>query len=233
MKIKLLVLCVAILVLSGCGKTAEHEKTAGEFIRLIAEQNYEGTKALSSGKVLYNLSNADKKGLSPAAVLYMKVQTMAQSPNWSEVVATTKTDINGDVDISWHRMSLSKTDGDWKVYKIEAVGPQLIGSGSISQDDVKSAEAVFNDYIKSLAGNKQNSVQYLAGPARRSQEGSVVMLGSTPLFESVESASLTPLWQNKELLVCRADYMVDGRDVKVVVTFARLNTWKIVEVSSS
>lgn len=233
MKIKLLVLCVAILVLSGCGKTAEHEKTAGEFIRLIAEQNYEGAKALSSGKVLYNLSNADKKGLSPAAVLYMKVQTMAQSPNWSEVVATTKTDINGDVDISWHRMGLSKADGAWKVYQIESVGPQLIGSGSISQDDVKSAEAVFNDYIKSLAGNKQDSVQYLAGPARRSQEGSVVMLGSTPLFESVENASLTPLWQNKDLLVCRADYTVDGRDVKVVVTFARLNTWKIVEVSSS
>ena len=233
MKAKLLIICVAILVLSGCSKPVEHEKTAGDFIRFIAVQNYEDAKALSSGKVLYNISTAGKKVISPAKVVDIKTQTVAQSSDWCEIATTTKTEVNGDLDISWHRLSLTKKDGTWKVYQTENAGPILTGSSTrVVADDVRSAEEVFNAYIKALAGNKQESVQYLAGPARRSQEASVVMLGSTPLFQNIEDASLTPLWQDSGLLVCCAEYAVDGRDAKVVVTFASLNTWKIVEVST-
>jgi hypothetical protein len=77
-----------------------------------------------------------------------------------------------------------------------------------------------------------DNVLDLAGPARRSQEISASVMGDVPVLNNVGEATLTPLWQKDDLMVCQARYVVDGRDAKVVVKFAKCSdTWKIAEVA--
>jgi len=238
MRLRLLIVIVIAytLVLSGCAaKTAEHEKTADSFLRALAAVDYETARSLSTGKVAYNLSVKEKQyddKMQPSQVNKINLKTTATSPEWREVLASVSVELaGGDTDITWYRLGLTGQDGCWKVYQAELTGPDMVGEGKPVSGDVKAVSETFNRYLKALA-NRENSVKYLAGPARRSQEISASVMGDVPVLNNVGEATLTPLWQKDDLMVCQARYVVDGRDAKVVVKFAKCSdTWKIAEVA--
>lgn len=239
MKVKMLIVLTLVLLVVGCGnKQPESEKNAEHFIRYLAAHDIENAKSLSSGSVLYNLSSKEKQDVPAAEITEISVQTLARSTGWAELQITAKMKLaNGDTDITWYRLDISNNDGSWKVYQAELTGPIISGecANNAKPEDLEAARTVFSDYTQALAGDSQESAKYLAGPARRAQEMALGTLGKAPLIKNIGVPTLTPfMWNNKDILICRADYTVDGRDVKVVVTFARFDkdTWKIAKVAS-
>lgn len=239
MKLKILIVLTLVLLAYGCGqKTPDTEQNAEQFIRYLAAHDIENAKTLASGSVLYNLSSKEKQDVPGAEITEISVQTLARSTGWAELQTTAKLRLaNGDTDITWYRLDMSNSDGIWKVYQAELTGPIISGEcdNNAKLEDMEAVKTVFNDYIQALAGDSQKSVKYLAGPARRTQEMALGTLGKAPLIKSIGEPTLTPVtWNKKDILVCRADYTVDGRDVKVVVTFAKFDKdiWKIAEVAS-
>lgn len=230
MRLKILIVLTFVLLACGCGqKATDAERNAEQFIRYLAAQDMQNAKTLAAGSVLYNLSK--DQDVPAAEITEIKVQTLAESTDWAELQVTTKLILaDGDTDITWYKLNMYN-DGTWKVYQAELTGPNMAGANTML-GDMEVVETVFADYMKALAADIQKSIKYLAGPARRAQEMALDTLGNTRLVNEIGDLTITPLWYNNDILVCRMDYTLDGRDVKVVVTFAKCDTWKIAKVTA-
>ncbi len=231
MKFRILVVLALVLLVYGCGqKPTEAEQVANKFIQYLVAHDIENAKTLASGNVLYNLTSKENQDIT-AEILEISVQTLAESNNWAELCVTAKLKLaNGDMDMTWCRLDMYN-EGTWKVCHVEFTRPSFLGkSASLKQEDMVAVEAVFSDYMQALSSDSRASIKYLVGTARRTQEMALEMLGDTPMVKNVENLSISPLWNGSDILVCRADYILDGRNVKVVVTFAKCDTWKIARV---
>lgn len=232
------IMAVFTLILVGCTNKTKGPEVAGDiFIRALAARDYDGAKKLSAGNVLYNLSReTHSKDIAAAEVIKSEVRCEASSDSWAEVTITIKVALeNGEADISWYRLSMINIERQWKVYRFEPTGPAARGGGKGNSEDLVVAKAVFTDYLNSISSNDlDKAAGHLAGPARKKLELSRGVLGASPLISSVGEIYLTSLWQKEDLLVCQAEYIVDGRRAKVVVTYAKFSDadWKIADITN-
>ena len=226
-----------VILLSGC-KTASNEpkEIAIEFLKNVVNQDWEIAKSLSSGEVLFTLSQLEKNKTEIGSVrlVDLSVESSAISANWAEVSGRAELELkDGGCDVSWYKIEMMQRDGSWKIYRMKLIEPELTGSSdNESASVVTAAKEVFKRYLTALSKNDwQTAVNCLSGQARRSQEASKSILGTTSVIKEVGDINIKHLWSKDKIMICKASYMVDGRSTNVSIIFYKtIMGWKIVQL---
>ncbi len=188
--------------------------------------------AVSAGEARFRAAALGE--VSRADPVRVEARAVAVGEDWAEVRIYVEVKLaDGSDDAGWYRMAVVREDGVWKVVSFAKADPWPSGSWPFaSARDVSAAREAFAGYLEALAGNRYaGAARFLCGPARRAHEAGAAVLGKAPLFREAEVSSLVPVWRRGNLMACRAEYAVDGRQAKAVVRYAKLTDgWRILGV---
>jgi len=205
-----------------------------EFVALLAEADTANARNLAAGELLANLGRS-KPALPPVEVVDLEVSPEARGEGWAVVQVRVETeDANGVVDVQWYRASLASDGGGWKIYRMENVPPGLAGGRGrrAGWQEAEEAREVLGTYLEFLAADRYAEAgSFLVGKAKIVHQAAVPVLSRGPLIREIGELSFTPLWRQGKFLVARAEYPVDGRQVRVVVLFYLTGEgWRIADV---
>lgn len=206
-------------------------RAAEAYINALVRGDMKDALRLSSGSAAL----AAKKAVSSGAQISdIQISIPNMGRNWCEALAFVEVVLQDKShDAGFYSIELFR-DKEWKVISVCQASPWVSGLWGVTlKRDVKDAEDVLGSYLGMLAENQyQSAARLLCGQARLAHEKGAAALGKAPLFKSVGSVRLIPLWKRGNQMVCRASYKLDGKSVSTVVRFLRLRDgWHILQVS--
>lgn len=188
---------------------------------------------LSTGSVAWRVKNAEQFVTAEAADIRISVPNVGNG--WAEAQAFVELVLqDGSRDAGWYRLELIRKNNGWKVASASEVTPWPSGLwGFAGKRDAQETKETLASYLRNLAENRfQEAGKYLCGPARRAHERGAGVLEKASLFRHVESVNVAPVWRKGNMMACRAEYKIDGRQVSVLVRFLKLQDgWHILGVS--
>lgn len=235
MRKKLLTVClIAVFLASGFAVfkllAASDCRHAGEiFLTAVASGDTDTALEYAAGQVAWNL----KTNASPAAARVIDIDTdiVALGENWARLNATAELVLrDGMLDVGWYQLDMVKEE-NWKIIAIKETVPDIKGA-VLYVKDIPEVREAFRMYLACLEnGDYEESLKYLAGPAKRAQEASSFKGKVTGRLRSLK---MTPLYARGKLAVFKANYTNDGKPVSVQVVFYKIqDEWKLVSVNTT
>lgn len=228
------VLSVIIAVVIGCfcffffpryKETEQCREISKSFINSVVNHDLETAKKLSRGKILWQLQNAGQLPKSKALFVDAKMVYLKGSTAKTLTVCEMTTDSGQDV--AWYDLYLLKNGGKWKVYKISETSPEPQGIDPEAKGkNVVDAEKTIKKFILVATAGKKGS-SYLAGPALKSYEQ--VPAGITNGVP--QEIKMFSLYSNAKSALYKVSYKLQGRQVEVLFSLYKLDTWRIVAVT--
>lgn len=229
------ILAVALIVAAGCCTAwtaairAAPAKAAQTHVRALATGDIEAALHSAAGAAAWAAKNtrSDK-----AQVVVLDTAISEARKSYAEVLVYAELELtDGSRDAGWYRLTLTRADR-WRVV---SVSEHLWSSGlrrPVSQRDHQEMAQDLEGYLSALSqGDHRGAVKRLCGPARRAHEQSEAAFKHLPV-EDIGPVEVTPVWRRGNQAVCRAEYELDGRQVSVLVRFAKLGDgWRIAAVN--
>ncbi|MBO8128262.1 MAG: hypothetical protein H0Z39_03560 [Peptococcaceae bacterium] len=214
--------------------------TVNSFCRAVAARDFDRARQLSCGPALQTISQqrqlADK--LQEARVIDLRISEISIVGDTATLTARVERELTGgENDVSIYDIGLYRAGSGWKIYRFEPAAPAAKVSlfGGPSQDDWAAAKDVYICYLTALSrGNWDAAEDCLVGLARQEHRSVAPVYGQHPLLQSFENVQIDPQGGNREVILAKMTYQVDGsRTVKTLTTFQRTaGGWKIAAVSS-
>lgn len=208
---------------------------ARAFFDSLAAVDITGAREHALGNVAARLASRQDTP-ERVAIVGFSARPLEAGPHWAKlwVAVETRSD-DGEPDMNWYFLGMVKEADGWKVYEAEPAPPMAFGVGKVPSGVPEEAAACFEGYLNALARNDYRAAgKSLVGAARRAHEAAEPVLAKGPVVRKIESLTLTPVWEKGPMLVTQAGYVVDGRDVKVLVTFWRTGRgWRIADVEQT
>ncbi|OPY63699.1 MAG: hypothetical protein A4E56_00422 [Pelotomaculum sp. PtaU1.Bin065] len=205
-----------------------------KYITALAEGNAQKALEYSSGEAAVAATRL-MDGKVAASVDIFLCEIVSYGNDWGKAAAGVRLTLSdGTEDIGWYSMDVIKNRQGWKVISLKETVPVLSGQGLfISQNDVSQGQKIITGYLEALTLNDlEGAKNFLAGQAKRQHEISTSVLGKAPLIKTYGNVQLRGVWEKDGLLVCRAEYHVDDREVISIVTLAEVKTgqWRIINI---
>lgn len=208
-------------------------EVARNYILALASHDAETALKYSSGIAAFTASRL-KESATAGHVEFISFKTNALGQNWARVQAMVELILqDGSVDVGWYSLELMKNGQAWKVISFQEAEPELMGTSIFTkQTGFIEVKEVFQGYLDALAvGDWQESLKYLAGPARKSQEMSLAMLEKGTVLGEIKELNMESEWNRDNGLVARFSYRLHDRDISVLAWFYKTHQgWKIVKI---
>ncbi len=174
---------------------------------------------------------ANRTQVSPAEVTNMHTIVDEVGNGYAEARVYVELKLSdGSYDAGWYRLILCR-DKEWQVIALQEYHWLSGVRRGVSGQDKKAMSEVFSTYLDLFKkGKHEEAAKHLCGSARRAHEQTEDSFRHLPV-ESIEKLEMNAVWQRGNQAVCRAEYQMDGRQVNVLVRFAKLaDGWHIAAV---
>lgn len=210
--------------------------TITAFYQALGERRWEDAGALATSSIAQRLRRETVRSQPQAAAPpTVRIDRLVVSGPLASAGVRVETQLaGGRWDVLWHRLELMKKEGTWRLTRVEAAAPEVVGAGGRIPADFDPA--AFGRYLDALgAGDWEAAAAELAGPARSAHDATRWVLGKpgAGLFRTHTAPRYTPLWADRDgkTVIASASYAVDGRSVAMQVTFYRTGGgWRVVDV---
>jgi len=201
------------------------KETSKTFVKAVIDHDIIKAKSLSQGKILWQLQNASqlpkaKTGIVDAQIVYLKGQI-------AKIFIVCEMETEFGQDVAWYNLYLLKNKDKWRIYKATETTPDPWGiKVYCKSNSIPDAEESITRFILA-ATSGEDAKQYLAGPARRTYEQVPAGLAK----EKPTDIRLIPLYSDKKSSLYKASYSLENREVNVLLSLYKLETWRIVAVN--
>jgi hypothetical protein len=239
----IVILAIGILLAYPEGRTKEESPaviTAGQFLDALIGYDVNKAKELSAGSILANLSNTNRlgennSGYSEYIVVSKTINILSENENWAKLYAEveTKDRKTGRIDVHWYEIYLIENENNWRIYRLEETEVMNGKEQKILPQNIEDIAKVFGQYVTLLSQNKYDEAgELLIGKARTAHEQTKSFFNKSPLIKYYKNINIEPLYYDGSVILAKAQYRVDGRDVVLTVSFFQTSEgWRIFNVS--